>query len=301
LTSSDDDFEEGTNSGLGFSGNLFGDPFDFLVRRRCPEIAELGNPDVTPSRRKTIEKQAAAIRSELQKMPRSEFETLFKKEKEDWFRSKDGIIEEYLDFMHPTYCADLTSWGKLDSWTIDEAGALMLQRDPDAFPWDRVEMLKHRSPMFRQACDFRRAATRAVELQKWKQAVPPVKLLDWATEHGFKFPDELASVVRAQPAPAARDDDFSDDKLSPREIRSLAKLVTAMAITRYRYDPYKANCRGVTAMELDVKALKMDLTAATIGKLIKKVAKQAHRDDIVNYFKENPINVRVQRRRRHST
>jgi hypothetical protein len=74
--------------------------------------------------------------------------------------------------------------------------------------------------------------------------------------------------------PHPLDDELNDDKLSPREIGSLLTLVSAMAIARYRYDPRKPVSRGATAMESDVKALKMQLTAATIGKLLKRAAEK---------------------------
>ncbi|MGC2223531.1 MAG: hypothetical protein WA624_14825 [Methylocella sp.] len=279
---------------------MIGDPLEFLVARRCPEVAPLASPDLRPSDRKALEKKVASFRGQLKGMPPEEFRSLFKKERENWhleLRGKNGIIEESCDFMSPMYNADLAKWGAEASWTIDEAGALMIGKDPDTFPWDQVTSLRHGSPMFKRICDFRRSALRVAEQQKWKQLVPPAKLLAWAADRGFEFPPELVAKVHAQEAPSPRDDDLSDDKLSPREISSLLKLAIAVAIARYRHDPR----RGATAMESDVKALKMDLTAATIAKLLKIAAEKVDFEDVATYFADNPIKPPVRLRRRHPT
>ena len=207
-----------------FSGTLIGDPLEFLVARRCPEVAALANPDLRPSDRKALEKKVASFRGRLKEMPPEEFRSLFKKETENWhleLRNKSGIIEESLDFMQSIYSADLAKWGAEASWTIDEAGALMIGRDPDRFPWDQVTGLRHSSPMFKRVCDFRRSASRMAEEQKWKLHVPAAKLVAWAQARGFEFPPELVGTVHAHEAPSSLSDDLTDDKLSPREIGSL--------------------------------------------------------------------------------
>jgi hypothetical protein len=301
LTGTDDDFETGANGVSGISGTLIGDPLEFLVARRCPEVAALANPDLRPSDRKALEKKVASFRGRLKEMPPEEFRSLFKKETENWhleLRNKSGIIEESLDFMQPIYSADLAKWGAEASWTIDEAGALMIGRDPDRFPWDQVTGLRHSSPMFKRVCDFRRSASRMAEEQKWKLHVPAAKLVAWAQARGFEFPPELVGTVHAHEAPSSLSDDLTDDKLSPREIGSLLTLAIAMAITRYRYDPRKTSSRGATAMESDVKALKMQLTAATIGKLLKRAAEKVDSEDVATYFAENPTKPPLRRRRR---
>jgi hypothetical protein len=122
----------------------------------------------------------------------------------------------------------------------------------------------------------------------------------WAESRGFEFPPELVATVHAHEAPSPLDDELNDDKLSPREIGSLLTLVSAMAITRYRYDPRKPGSHGATAMESDVKALKMQLTPATIGKILKRAAEKVDSEDVTTYFKENPTEPPRRRRRRHS-
>lgn len=110
----DDDFELGTIGVSGTSGNLIGDPVEFLVFRHFPELAALANRDLCPSLRNAREKKEASFRGQLNGMPAKEFEALFKEEKEKWFyemRSKSGIIEESVDFMHHMYNADLAKWG----------------------------------------------------------------------------------------------------------------------------------------------------------------------------------------------
>jgi hypothetical protein len=303
LTRRDDDFETGTIGVSGTSGSLIGDPVEFLVFRHFPEFAALANRDLCPSLRNDREEKEA-FRGQLKRMPAKEFAALFKEEKERWFyemRSKSGIIEESVAFMHPMYDADLGKWGAEASWTIDEAGALMIGKDPDTFPWDQVTNLRHVSPMFKRICDFRRCASRVAEKQKWKELVPPAKLVAWAAARGFEFPPELVAMVHAHEAPSPRDDDLDDDKLSPPEIGSLLKLAIAMAITRYRYRPDKPGSRGATAMESDVEALKMQLTAATIGKLLRRAADEVDFADVATYFNEHPTKVPVRLRRRHPT
>jgi hypothetical protein len=298
----DDDFETGTIGVSRICGNLIGDPVEFLVFRHFPGRVALTNRDLCPSLHNDREEKEASFRGQLKGIPAKEFEALFKEEKEKWFyemRSKSGIIEESCDFMSPMYNADLAKWGAEASWTTDDAGALMIGKDPDTFPWDQVTGLRHVSPVFKRICDFRRSASRVAEQEKWKQLVPPAKLVTWAAARGFEFPRELVAVVHAHEAQSPRDDDLDDDKLSPREIRSLHRLVIAMAVTRYGYDPEKPGCRGATAMESDVKALKMDLTAATIGKLLKRAVEEVDTADVAAYFEKNPKKPPVELRRRH--
>jgi hypothetical protein len=274
---------------------------EVLVAHLCPEFAALANSDLRPSDRKALEEKVASFRGRLKAMPDEEFRSLFEKERESWrleLRGKGSIIEESLNFMDPFYDADLDKWGAEASWTIDEAGALMIGKDPETFPWDRVTSLRHLSPRFKRICDFRRSASRMAEQQKWKQLVPPAKLVAWAAARGFEFPPELVAAVRAHEAPSP-DDDLSDNKLSQREIGSLLTLTIAMAITRYRYDPSKLGSRGATAMESDVKALQMQLDAENISKLLKRAAEKVDDEDVATYFEENTSKPPLRRRRRH--
>ncbi|HEY8033908.1 MAG TPA: hypothetical protein VIF02_16435 [Methylocella sp.] len=285
------------------TGKMTGDPMEFLVWRRCPEFDALKNPELRPSEREALEKKVAAFRRQLEGMARNEFEALFKEENDKWFqelRSLDDIIYESLDFMHPMHAADPAKWGSEASWTIEEAGALMIGRDPDSFPWDRVYHLRHSARLFRRVCDFRRSALRTAEQKQWKQHVPPAKLIDWAAARGFEFPPELVAVVHAHEAQSSFEDDLNGDKLSLREIGSLYILVIAMAITCYRYDPFKPGSHGATEMQTDVEDLKMKLKAPTITKLLHRAAEKVDSEDVAAYFKENPIKPPVRRRRRHS-
>ena len=69
-------------------------------------------------------------------------------------------------FNQPRADMDVTHWSRMSYWTLDEAVALSLGKDPRVVKWDRVKSLVHSSPFASEFGARREIAIRAIEAKR---------------------------------------------------------------------------------------------------------------------------------------
>ena len=186
------------------------------------------------------------------------------------------ILIEGLDAMRPEFAADVERWGGASTWSVREAVALYLDRDPDCFRWADVKGHVPGSAVLKECKAFRRQAKDAVRDRELHRRTKPHAFLDWASSRGFAFPVRLVAVVEAydpdeEPPPRQPAHDIWKD-MSVKEQNNVFRLLLALAIYNYGFDPYGAHGRGTTEMSRTMRRLRLNLDHQTISRMLFRLA-----------------------------
>ena len=142
----------------------------------------------------------------LKRLSRSKLEDAFREmQAEAARRSPD---HERLFFNEPFAAADNAYWASQPTWSMEEAAALLLRKDPDI-----VNLLSQDTFLGTSlAANFDKllyGLQQAKEDGEFSEHVAPSALLEWADAQLIEFPSELAQSVmarhpRLRPSPNAR-------------------------------------------------------------------------------------------------
>ncbi|QDZ00114.1 hypothetical protein FQ775_06810 [Nitratireductor mangrovi] len=180
------------------------DGIEYLVRRRHPDGC-LSLPAVDSSSRLSPAQRGAkaladTYRAELRALPTSELQRLVDDERAveaDEARQKAVADETARPFNRPDARADFKYWAKASYWTVEEAVALSLGRDPRFASWDYLKTLAATSPFAVEYAAKRELVMRAKTMgQLWDQTSPST-FLAWADRMRFAMPVELVEAVTA--------------------------------------------------------------------------------------------------------
>ena len=153
-------------------------------------------------------------------------------------------------FNEPVAAADYSVWCTLDAWTIDEAAALLLQKEPEVVSWKTLQSLKN-SPFAARHERLRNQMLRAKKDGKFKDQDRPEAFIKWAVQAGLDVPAEL---IAQSAAPA------TTDAMSTKARDLMLKLILCMAMKKYGYDPEdrKSTATKMIADDLSEYGLKLD-------------------------------------------
>jgi hypothetical protein len=187
-------------------------------------------------------------------------------------------------FDQPSVLADFGYWAKAPHWQPDEAAALSLGFDPkyvnpgtikpylevssDAYEVDRRSML----------------IFRALDTGDLARPFRPAEFVRWADRINLELPFELRDAVTQMAAlakPSGNDDgdlrqenerlkrELEQCKMAnrdphPRELRSLQRMVAAMAYSKYGFDPAAARNSAITQIVTDIQLIGQDLDKDTV-------------------------------------
>ncbi len=179
-------------------------PIDYLVLARFPivslENTALASGDGSDASSSDAQKAPKLYRNELEALPPNEIEQLVTRERarqNEVLRKKANNEEQARSFNQPYATANYEHWVKMAYWSIDEAVALSLGRDPNYVSWKHVQSLTSISPFAAQFSAKREIAIRAKTMgQLWEQTIPS-NFLAWAGRMGFECPVELIASVQA--------------------------------------------------------------------------------------------------------
>ena len=198
------DIKGGFDQGLGVIG-LGG--IEYLVNRRFPTLkarrTAAFNQNQTPSDRERtllLIQEADRFRDGLLQKPRTEIEALVEAERaaEQEEARQRADREERARFFHkPETTADFDFWSRAAYWTIDEAVALSLGKQPQAVSWDTVRPHLGSSPFAVEFEQRRMLATRAKDANQLTDANLPGFFLAWAARNRVDVPPELVEAVEA--------------------------------------------------------------------------------------------------------
>lgn len=173
------------------------DTIDFLVRSKFPLLKAVlasGRLD----RGNAMQAEAVDYRAQLSSLTPAELDDLYRQYMHaaaEQQRIKAERDEASLFFNLPTAAADFAYWGKAAIWSLDEAVALILGRNPEAVSLAAVSPYKLMSPFAQTFCRLHNLALRAKAVQQLWDPVFPSVFLSWAADNEIAVPTELRDTV----------------------------------------------------------------------------------------------------------
>lgn len=280
----------------------------FLVKRKFP-LATIFNEDslgAGPGSHQTDE-AAAAYYDEVCRLPAEELNKLVRDalSAQALSRSKLQEIEEQkLSFNRPDARANFGHWAMASYWSIEEATALSLGRDPRRVQLKSIKPFVHISSFAKLFTDRLDLLCRAQTMGQLYPKSSPSFFLAWAQRIGLSVPSELVESVTSlgvqiadwktlyerqrenfeivkealdteraeRRSEASRPTTPAQKELPLRERESLLKLVIGMAVKGYSYDP--ASSRSPTAKEIatDLALIGLPMDEDTVRKYLKESA-----------------------------
>jgi hypothetical protein len=178
-------------------------PIDFLSLRVFPAKltirakAEL----LTDQKREDAFAYIKAIdefEAELSQLSESAIEALVADELEsDRLLAKEQADEEENKrfFYDRAVRADYVDWIRRDSWTVDEAIALLLGKDPGIVNWHSINPLVYKSKFAKRYADLRVQVKEALASGELHESQTPAAYLLFAKSSGFALPAELEVLI----------------------------------------------------------------------------------------------------------
>jgi hypothetical protein len=180
------------------------DPLRFLLNQRFPALEIFADEGLRKSRPDIAEEYEAARNDshayflELMKLPDEEVGALIQGEKDRFISNYIRgtlTLDAHRFFSDPYSEADIDHWSKISYWTVDEAVALSLNKDPRVVTWERIEEYKVRSGFVFQFLERRELIGRAIEAEQLLDRNTPAFFLAWAARTRFYMPDSLIDAV----------------------------------------------------------------------------------------------------------
>jgi hypothetical protein len=122
----------------------------------------------------------------------------FKKDNDPKFKEEYEVTQERKRFFNQPECdADYDYWVKQGYWTIDEAVALLLGKDPRKVTWESVKSYITKSSLADKFNELRELAIRHAEFKQLFDKSLPGVVLAWATRLGISIPASLKEASDA--------------------------------------------------------------------------------------------------------
>ncbi len=244
-------------------------------------------------------------------------------------REREEQLDRHRFFNDPETAADFSLWTRQPCWSLDEATALILGKNPQVVDWAHIAPLVDVSPFAARFAAIRRHLTHARENGQLFDPVSPAHFLAWARERGVVLPEELegrieerrkqtfyvsefgadpdeeivdgdpASDRAARPVPtgealsdtvicfsreqsrlramgermkAANEEPAREEEPAGREEEpagsgpeTLLKMLIAMAIGRYGFDPQRGRESTISDIVRDLERIGLVLSRAAVG------------------------------------
>lgn len=189
---------------------------------------------------------------------------------------------------------DISNWGRMARWELEEAVVLALGRDPDSVSLDDLKN-DTESDFGKQFAKAFRLAQRAREHATFYFPIIPRDFVEWARTIEFPFPEDLAAeVIKASPdhinhrsmyEPLLAEHEATlkelarlraqaaeppqEKGLSTKERATALKLIVGMAIGGYGLDPTAARSKAASDIASDLHKLGISIDEDTVRKWIK--------------------------------
>ena len=116
-------------------------------------------------------------------------------------------VENKRFFFEPSANADYMDWTQRECWTVDEAVALLLGKDPVTVNWNSMNPLVFKSRFAKRYSDLRQQIKDAQVSGEIEEPFTPEAFLQFASSAGYVLPVELEHVLNPV------NDEIADDKL----------------------------------------------------------------------------------------
>jgi hypothetical protein len=211
-------------------------------------------------------------------------------ERKAWAQLQD----ETKFFSEPRARADHDVWSKMPLWSLDEATALSLEKDPPIVNWSNIGPLVNDSPFADRYSKLRLIVLCEKTAGNLSDEVLPGDFVSWAEKTGVDLPTGLKKAVRAavqriedresiiferenlreevQNLKAELEAQRSTgESLKPSERKSLMKLTLGMAMAKFQYKPgLRGSAPKNICNALILKGLKLD--EDTVRKWLKEAS-----------------------------
>ncbi len=262
-----------------------------------------------------------AFEEELRVLSESALIALFEDEMEldRQLQSEKAQSEEKNRFFHDRSArADYAHWIGRETWTVDEATALLLGKSPEFVNWPSINPLVYKSPFARRYEMLRKDIKAAREAGQIRPADSPAGFIRYAKAAGFVLPADLQSLLAARPAepePAGPEADdtpnagistfrqlieqnrkggqAATDAVPPdaapveatpsvaertiaamrQEREVLLKMLGALALGRYGFDPASDDTAVTRAIVADLRKGGFPVNVASTHKLVAEAAR----------------------------
>ncbi|MGH6924452.1 MAG: hypothetical protein ACRED5_12010 [Propylenella sp.] len=179
---------------------------EYLMRRRCPGLAVV---PLSRQLRKFADqtsqppslKAGLAFRAKLEAIAPSELQSLYNVERANEVeesREKSEAEEAARSWNQPYVRTEYDFWSKAAIWTLDEATALTLGRDPHHVTWEKLRTTTTISAFARKYERQRDLILRAKGIGQLYDPALPGFFLAWAKRTGIELDPKLVEVVEAR-------------------------------------------------------------------------------------------------------
>ena len=110
-------------------------------------------------------------------------------------QEREDQLDRHRFFNDPKASASFARWAKRPCWTLDEATALILGKNPEIVDWAHIEPLIGVSPFAARFADIRRHLTHARANGQLFDPVSPDYFLSWAAVRGVVLPEPLEGCI----------------------------------------------------------------------------------------------------------
>jgi hypothetical protein len=250
------------------------DVIDYLIDHYRIAFEARQSTRSKPQNATSVDRMLAKIRRHLDGM--SDFELL---------RHHSKILR--IQWGYIATDADLEHWGRMDGWTLEEATALLLGKDPNLIDDGLLE-----EPYSGPYWMLQQLIYRAQELGDLPSLIRPVEMLNWADQHNVQYSEDLKRSILRDIRPSAcndpdqvREEKDCDTKLlddisrvkdelpakieaiqdqktlNPKIGQSLEKMVLGMAAAYHGYEPEEFRSKAPQEIkdELDRVGISVDV------------------------------------------
>ncbi len=170
----------------------------FLVKQKYPDYTQELSLSGTPYGEQ-ITQEVQAYTAELQAIPPEELSNRYEKAKEETEAARKELSkrealhrEKQYFFNHPNAHADLDHWSKAAYWTVDEANALALGRDPEIVTSEVMERHKNSSIL---GIHYHKLRILLQREYPSRYNISPAEFLEWVKRNEIDIPVELEESV----------------------------------------------------------------------------------------------------------
>jgi hypothetical protein len=224
---------------------------------------------------------------------------------------RDQELERELEssrlFNHPSAMADFDHWTRQALWSLDEANAILLGRDPAFVKPDAVRTTLPSSDFARRYSSLRQTLQRAGMARVLRFPAAPRAVLDWANTIELPLAEELTSLLQRRHPGIDwwRKDAYKKDKeiqslktklaeaslqlevlqktlsnvresevkpLNSRERNTLDTILITMAVKGYTFDPNATRSSVPAEIASDALELGLSVTDETVREKLKAAA-----------------------------
>lgn len=242
-------------------------PASYITNYQTNKKAWEFHSHIKPEELAEISKGVNAYMEELSQKTPEEINLLYNQEQRQEaenhrlrLQEQERLRQARLFFNQPEAKADFNYWGKMPSWTTDEAVALLLDKDPRVVNWGNIS--PHATSMHKKPESFAKEYQdlRDLLIRKYgtnqHTVIAPSELIEWANSVALKAPEELQEMVlergdqsknwktmyeellqRNSECPSTIKNPQKTSSAYTKELDSKNKIIAAIVKKHYRFDP----------------------------------------------------------------